>query len=101
MSELAGLEAVAAPLLKDAVVALTPEAEKVLTDLKAFVSGEADKLRAEVPQLAEQAAQHVHGMGAALLARYQSVMDRVDAHLTGATPADPTPAVPAPQTTQS
>ena len=98
MSELAGLEALAAPLVKDAVAALTPEAEKVLTDLKTFVSGEADKLRAEMPQLAEQAAVHVHNIGASLLGRYQSVMDHIDAHLTGTVSADPTPAVPAPQT---
>lgn len=99
-------EAVAAPLLKDAVAALTPEAEKVLTDLKAYVSGEADKLRAEIPAKAEEAAQHIHDLGTSLLARYQSLMDRVDAHLTGApasaATADPTSAAPAPQsTTQS
>ena len=100
MSELAGLEALAVPLLKDVVVALTPEAEKVLGDLKVFVSAEADKLRTEMPQLAEQAAAHVHNIGAAVLARYQSVMDRIDGHLAGpvAAPVDPTSAVPAPPT---
>ncbi len=103
MSEptLAAVEAIAVPLLKDAAQALTPEAEKVLADLKAFATAEADKLRTELPQLAEQAAQHVHGIGASLLTRYQSFMDRIDAHLTGAVSADPTPAVPTPQTTQS
>lgn len=100
MSEMAAVEALAAPLLKDAAQALAPEAEKVLNDLKDYVTGEADKLRAEIPALAETAASHVHDMGAALLTRYQSVMDRIDAHLTGAA-ADPTPAAPAPQTTQS
>lgn len=104
MSEptLAALSAIAAPLLKDAETALAPEAKKVLTDLRAFMAQEQDKLRSELPQLAEQVAQHVHGIGTALLTRYQSVMDEVDAHLNGtATAAGPTAAAPASQTTQS
>lgn len=107
MSEIVtAAEAVAAPLLKDAAAALAPEAEKVLTDLKAYLAEEADKLRAEIPAKAEEAAQHIHDLGTSLLTRYQSVMDRVDAHLTGApaaaSTADPTSAAPAPQSsTQS
>lgn len=99
MSEptLAAAEAIAVPLLKDAEQALAPEAKKVLTDLKAFVSGEADKLRGDLPQLAEAAAQHVHGIGSELLGRYQSVMDWADAHLNGTAAVDPTPAAPASQ----
>lgn len=97
-------EAVAAPLLKEAVAALTPEAEKVFTDVKTKLAEEADKLRADAPQMAEAAAQHVHDIAAAALARYQSVMDWVDEKLAGPAAAaapGPTAAVPAPQTTQS
>lgn len=95
------LAALAAPLFKDAVAALTPEAEKVLTDLKAKLAAEADQLRAEIPAKAEEAAQHVHDIGSAVLTRYQAVMDWADAKLTGTPSQDPTPAAPAPQTTQS
>lgn len=97
MSEptLAAAEALAAPLFKEAVAALTPEAEKLLADLKAKIAAEADQLRAELPAKAEAAAQHVHDIASTVLARYQSVMDWADAHLTGAA-ADPTAAVPAP-----
>lgn len=97
MSELAGVEALAAPLFKDAVQALTPEAEKVLQDVKAKLAAEADQLRAEIPAKAEAAAAHVHDVASTVLARYQSVLDWVDAKLTGGPAEDPTPAVPAPQ----
>jgi ElaB/YqjD/DUF883 family membrane-anchored ribosome-binding protein len=104
MSEptLAALAAVGAPLLKEAEQALAPEAEKVLTDLRAFVAAEADKLRTELPAVVETGVQHLHALGAGILARYQSVMDHIDAHLAGAVPAsavapvDPTAAPEAP-----
>jgi len=91
MSEptLAALAAVGAPLLKEAEQALAPEAQKVLGDLREFVSGEADKLRTEFPAVVEQGVTHLHNLAEAMLARYHSVMDRIDAHLGGATPAAP------------
>ena len=103
MSEpvLQAAEALAAPLFKDAVAALTPEAAKVLADVKAKLAAEADQLRAELPAKAEEAAQHVHDIASAVLGRYQTVMEWIDAKVAGAATADPTPAAPAPQTTQS
>lgn len=98
MSEMA-VEALAAPLFKDAVAVLTPEAEQALRDVKAKLAAEADRLRAELPAKAEAAAAHVHGIASTVLARYQSVVDWVDARLGGASAGDPTAAVPAPQTT--
>lgn len=101
MSEptLAALAAVGGPLLKDAEQALAPEAEKVLGDLREFVAGETDKLRTELPAVVEQGTKHLHALGEAMLARYQSVMDRIDAHLGGSIPVPPTqsaaPSVPA------
>lgn len=99
MSEpvLQAAEALAAPLFKEAVAALTPEAEKVLTDVKAKLAAEADQLRAELPAKAEEAAQHVHDIASAVLGRYQSVMEWIDARVAGGAAADPTPAAPAPQ----
>jgi hypothetical protein len=94
MSEptLAAAEALAAPLIKDAEQALAPEAKKALTDLHQFVADEADKLRQELPTLVETGVQHLHAIGSSILARYQAVMERIDAHLTGtATPAEPSP----------
>lgn len=101
MSEpvLQAAEALAAPLFKEAVAALTPEAEKVLADVKAKLAAEADQLRAELPAKAEQAAQHVHDIASAVLGRYQSVMEWIDARVAG-TPAssvDPTQAAPVAQ----
>lgn len=92
MSEptLAAVEALGAPLLADAEKALTPEAQKVLTDLHQFVAGEADKLRQELPTLVQTGVQHLHDIGGSILARYQAVMEHIDAHLTGTvTPAAP------------
>lgn len=96
MSEptIAAVEAVAAPLIKDAEQALAPEAVKVLGDLKAFVGGEADKLRTELPTLVGTAMEHIHSIGTSMLERYQAVMDHIDAHLASATP-DPDPSAPA------
>lgn len=94
MSEptLAAVEAAAGPLIADAEKALAPEAQKVLTDLHAFVAGEADKLRQELPGLVEAGVQHLHALGSSILGRYQAVMEHIDAHLTGTvTPAVPTP----------
>lgn len=102
MSEplIAAAEAIAGPLLKQAEQALAPEAVKVLNDLKDFVSGEADKLRVELPQVVEIGVAHLHNLGAAILGRYQAVMDHIDAHLQGTLPApvaaDPTAAPEAP-----
>src|SRR5436305_10746690 len=89
MSEptLAALAAIGAPLLKEAEQALAPEAEKVLGDLREFVSGEADKLRTEFPAVVEQGVAHLHNLAEAMLSRYHSVMERIDAHLGGATPS--------------
>lgn len=93
-STLAALAAVGAPLLKEAEQALAPEAEKVLTDLRKFVSGEADKLRTEFPAVVENGVQHLQNLAEAMLGRYHSVMERIDAHLGGSVPA-PVPTQPA------
>lgn len=110
MSE-ATLAAVAAPFIQEAEKALEPAAAKVLTDLRAFVAGEADRVRKELPALAEQAAAHVHAVSTGVLAHYQAVTDHIDAVLAGKIPApaaapttggaaaDPTPAPEAPTTT--
>jgi hypothetical protein len=95
MSEpvIAAAEAVAAPLLKEAEAALAPEAKKVLEDLHAFVSDEADRLRTQLPVLVQDGVTHLHNLAAEMLGRYQSVMERIDGHLTGtvtAAPAQPT-----------
>lgn len=93
MSEptIAAVEAAAAPLLGEAEKALAPEAQKVLEDLHQFVAGEADKLRQELPGLVQEGLDHLHALGASILARYQAVMEHVDAHLTGT--VTPAPAI--------
>lgn len=104
MSEptIAAVEAAAAPLLADAEKALAPEATTVLTDLHQFVAGEADRLRQELPTLVGEGVQHLHDIGSSILGRYQAVMERIDAHLTGtvtaAAPPAPAPEAPAPST---
>lgn len=82
MSEMA-VEALAAPLFKEAAAVLTPEAEKVLAEVRAKLAAEADRLRAELPGKAEAAAQHVHDIASTVLGRYQSVVDWVEAKLAG------------------
>jgi len=90
-STLAALAAIGAPLLKEAEAALAPEAERVLVDLREFVSGEADKLRTQFPAVVDQGVAHLHNLAEAMLSRYNAVMDRIDGHLTGAVgPSDPT-----------
>lgn len=108
MSEptLAEMASAALPVVaKEVEEALAPEAAKVLTDLREFVAGEADKLRTELPQVVEQGTAHLHALGEAILNRYHSVMERIDAHLGGSTPAPAAPVAPeqaaAPATVES
>lgn len=97
MSELTLAEAAAAPLVKAAEAALAPEAQKALEELRAFVGSETDKLRAELPAAVNTGVEHLHALGAGILARYQAVMDHIDTTLKGATPG-PTTAPEAPTT---
>lgn len=97
MSEptLAELASAALPAaVKEVEGALAPEAAKVLGDLREFVSGEADRLRTELPQVVENGVAHLHALGEAILNRYHSVMERIDAHLGGV----PVPTQPAAST---
>lgn len=89
------LAAVAAPFIQEAEKALEPAAAKILADTRAFVAAQADRVRTELPGLAEQAAAHVHAVSAGVLAHYQAVTDHIDALLAGHTPvaaSDPTAA---------
>jgi uncharacterized protein YdhG (YjbR/CyaY superfamily) len=96
------LAAVAAPFIQEAVKELEPAAKEVLATVRAFVAGEADRVRTELPGLAEQAAEHVHAVASGVLAHYQAVTEHIDAVLAGHTPTvapDPTAASPATPTT--
>jgi len=66
---------------------LEPAAVATLQDLKTFVHGQADRLRTALPVLEQKALEHVRGISAAVLSEYDSVLARIDSHLTGAAPA--------------
>ncbi len=102
MSELTLAEA-AAPVLKEAEKVLAPEAAAVLGNLREFVSGEMDKLRGELPAVVDAGVAHLHALGSGMVARYQAVMDHIDATLKGVTepPVDPTVAPQEAPTTQA
>lgn len=100
MSE-ATLAAVATPILQEAEKALEPAAAKILADTRKFITAEADRMRTELPTLAQAAADHIHAIGSGLLAHYEAVAAHIDATLAGHTPApvDPTAASPETPTT--
>lgn len=79
------LASAAGTLAKD----LEPAAVATLQDLKAFVHGQADRLRTALPTLEQTALTHVRAISNAVLAEYDNVLERIDSHLTGATPNVP------------
>jgi hypothetical protein len=85
MSELTLAEMAAGPLVKEAEKVLAPEAVAVLGDLREFVSGEMDRLRGELPAVVDAGVAHLHALASGIVGRYQSVVDRIDATLKGAT----------------
>ncbi|MGH3436846.1 MAG: hypothetical protein ACRDRN_10320 [Sciscionella sp.] len=72
---------------------LEPAAVATLQDLKAYVHGQADRLRIALPALEQKALEHVRSISDAVLSEYENVLGKIDEHLTGTT-APTVPAVP-------
>lgn len=108
MSELAGLEAAAAPVVEAAIKALTPEAVAVVKELHDVASAEFAKLDDEFPMLLETAKTDALGALRHAESRLAAVVNAIRSKLgiqqqlsipslAPASTPDPTPAVPAPQ----
>lgn len=101
------IESIAVPVIEGAVKALTPEAEAVLKEVHDFASAEFVKLDDSFPQLLQTAETDAHAALRTAESHLASVVNAIRAKLgipalgEPASGVDPTPAVPAPQTTQS